>query len=162
MKGAARLAAALKRRVMLMKAASFALIGLLNTFVDLGVFLAAYYQLGLSLVPANILAWLVAVSFSYVMNAFVTFAAESGRKLAWRAYAAFVASGAVGAAVSTAALVAASYVVPVLWAKLIAIGVGFAVNFSLSHFVVFKPSPEKISVIPQPAEGRNPESRNEF
>ncbi len=137
----ARLAAALKQRVMLVKAASFALVGLVNTVIDLGVFLAAYHILGLALVPANILAWLVAVSFSYVMNSVVTFAAESGGKLAWRAYAAFVASGAVGAAISTAALVAASYVVPVLGAKLIAIGISFLVNFLLSHFVVFRSSP---------------------
>ena len=38
-------------------------------------------------------AWLVAVTGSYVMNSSVTFAAESGRKLRWRAYAAFVVSG---------------------------------------------------------------------
>jgi putative flippase GtrA len=154
------LAIALKQRAMLMKATSFALIGVLNSLIDLGVFLAGHLILGLPLVPANILSWLVAVSFSYVMNSFVTFAAESGRKLSWRAYATFVASGAVGAAISTAALVAASYFMAVLWAKLVAIGVSFVVNFSLSHFVVFRS--KNISVIPQPAEGRNPESGNEF
>jgi len=136
-----RLAAALKQRVMLVKVTSFALVGVVNTFIDLGVFLAAYSLLGLSLVPANVLAWLVAVSFSYVMNSFLTFAAESGRKLTPRAYGAFVASGGVGVIASTATLVAMSYVVPVLAAKLIAIGVSFLVNFSLSHFVVFRGKP---------------------
>jgi len=156
-----RLAAALKQRVMLMKAASFALIGLINTLIDLGVFLSARNVLGLALVPANVLAWLVAVSFSYVMNSFTTFATESGRKLSWRAYGAFVASGLVGVTASTTTLVLLSYVIPELAAKLAAIGVSFLVNFSLSHFVVFRKRPGKISVIPEPAEGRNPESRSE-
>ncbi len=40
-------------------------------------------------------SWLVAVSGSYVMNSYVTFAAESGRRLRWRAYGTFVASGRV-------------------------------------------------------------------
>jgi putative flippase GtrA len=35
-------------------------------------------------------------------------------------------------------LVVASYWMPVLAAKLVAIAASFAVNFSLSHFVVFR------------------------
>ena len=133
-----RLIALLKRQVMLVKATSFALVGVVNSVIDLGVFLLARNLLGLPLVLANVLAWFVAVAFSYVMNSYTTFAAESGRKLTWRAYAAFLASGVVGVTASTATLVAASYFVPELAAKLIAMGVSFAVNFSLSHFVVFR------------------------
>jgi putative flippase GtrA len=40
---------------------------------------------------------------------------------------------------NTTTLVVLSYWVPVLAAKLAAIGVSFLVNFSLSHFVVFRP-----------------------
>jgi putative flippase GtrA len=39
---------------------------------------------------------------------------------------------------STAMLFALSFVMPVLVAKLLSIVVSFAVNFSLSHFVVFR------------------------
>jgi putative flippase GtrA len=39
---------------------------------------------------------------------------------------------------NTATLVVASYWMPVLAAKLLAIVASFAVNFSLSHFVVFR------------------------
>ena len=84
--------AALKRQVMMRKALSFASIGVVNTLVDLGVFLLALNWLTTSLIVANVLAWTVAVSGSYVMNSFVTFAAESGRKLTPRAYFVFVAS----------------------------------------------------------------------
>jgi putative flippase GtrA len=133
-----RLTAFLKRQVMLTKATSFALVGVVNTVIDLAVFVAAYNWLHLSLIPANVLAWFVAVSFSYVLNSTITFAAESGRKLRWRDYGTFVASGVVGAVANTATLVLASYVVPVWLAKAMAIGVSFLVNFSMSHFVVFR------------------------
>ena len=133
-----RLARAWEERAVTLKAASFAGVGVVNSLVDLAVFLAAYNLLKLPLVPANVLAWLVAVSGSYVMNSFVTFAAESGRRLHWRAYGAFVASGIAGVITNTTTLVVASYWVPVLAAKLLAIAASFAINFSLSHFVVFR------------------------
>jgi putative flippase GtrA len=123
---------------MLLKATSFAMVGVVNTVIDLAVFLAAYHWAGLPLIPANVLAWLVAVTFSYVMNSTITFAAESGRKLRWRDYGTFVASGIIGVIANTATLVLASYVVPVLVAKFMAIGASFIVNFTLSHFVVFR------------------------
>ncbi len=134
-----RLVRAWEERAVVLKAASFAGVGVVNTLVDYSVFLAAFYLLKLPLVPANLLSWLVAVSGSYVMNSFVTFAAESGRRLHWRAYGAFVASGIAGWIVNTTTLVVASHWgVPVPAAKLLAIAASFAVNFSLSHFVVFK------------------------
>ena len=133
-----RLVQAWRTRGVTLKAASFAVIGVVNTFIDLGIFLAAYNLLKLPLIPANVLAWLVAVSGSYVMNSFITFAAESGRQLRWRAYGAFVASGVAGVITNTAILVVASYWLPVMAAKLLAIAVSFVVNFSLSHFVVFR------------------------
>jgi putative flippase GtrA len=133
-----RLVAAWHRRTLTLKAASFAVIGILNSLIDLGVFLAAYNIFNLSLIPANIVAWMVAVSGSYIMNCFITFAAESGRLLRWRAYGAFVLSGVAGVLTNTTALVVASYWMPVLAAKILAIGASFIVNFSLSHLVVFR------------------------
>jgi putative flippase GtrA len=132
------LGAAWQRRALALKAASFATVGVVNTLVDLCVFLLSYNLLHLPLIPANVLAWLVAVSGSYVMNCFITFAAESGRRLRWRDYGAFVASGIAGLIANTTTLFVASYWIPVLAAKLLAIAVSFAVNFSLSHFVVFR------------------------
>jgi putative flippase GtrA len=134
----ARIVAALRRQVLMVKAMSFASIGVVNTLVDLGLFLLALKYLTASLVVANVLAWTVAVSGSYVMNSFITFAAESGRRLTPRTYVAFVASQLLGLAASTGTLVAAAMVMPVLYAKLLAIGAAFLVNFSMSHFVVFR------------------------
>jgi putative flippase GtrA len=140
-----RLAQAWQDRAVSLKALSFALVGVVNTLIDLGIFFVAYSWLGLALVPSNLLAWIVAVSASYVMNSFITFAAESGRQLRWRSYGTFVASGVAGVIANTAVLVIASFWIPVLAAKLLAILASFAVNFSLSHFVVFRahrPRPE--------------------
>ncbi|MBW8902451.1 MAG: GtrA family protein [Bradyrhizobium sp.] len=142
-----RLVQAWRTRGVTLKAASFALVGVVNTFIDLVIFLSAYNLLQLPLIPANVLAWLVAVSGSYVMNSFITFAAESGGQLRWRAYGAFVASGVAGVITNTAILVVASYWLPVLAAKLLAIAVSFVVNFSLSHFVVFKTRERRVEPV---------------
>ncbi len=93
----------------------------------------------LALVTANVIAWVVAVSGSNAMNSFITFAAESGRRLRWLDYGTFVASGILGAIANTTALVIAAQFMPVLPAKGCAILTSFAVNFSMSHFVVFRP-----------------------
>jgi putative flippase GtrA len=130
------------------KAVSFGLVGLVNAAIDFAVFWTAVHAFDVAKIPANVLGWMVAVSASYVMNSFTTFAAESGRKLRWRAYGVFVASGVAGMVASTAALVAADWVLAPLvagedlrlaLAKVAAIGVSFLVNFSLSHFWVFRP-----------------------
>jgi putative flippase GtrA len=134
-----RLVRASRDRSLRLKAMSFGVIGVFNTLIDYSIFLLGYYVFGLPLVPANILSWFVAVSGSYVMNSFITFAAESGRQLRWRDYGTFVVSGIAGLIANTITLVAISYVLPVLVAKLFAIGVSFLVNFSLSHFIVFRP-----------------------
>jgi putative flippase GtrA len=150
----------------LRKAVSFALIGVVNVLVDATVFFLAYSYLRsdaaalrsldalaescactsrdtLVLVAANITSWVVAVSGSYAMNSFITFAAESGRRLRWWDYGAFVASGILGAVANTSALVIAAHFMPVLPAKGCAILTAFAVNFSMSHFVVFSPRRKK-------------------
>jgi putative flippase GtrA len=155
----------------LRKSVSFALIGVINVLIDTSVFLLSYSYLKASpaalrpldafaeacqctseasivLITANIMAWLVAVSCSYVMNSHITFAAESGRQLRWKSYGTFLASGVLGAIANTTTLVIAAKFVPVLAAKGLAILASFVVNFSMSHFVVFRtrrPAPEDVT-----------------
>ncbi|MBI3704830.1 MAG: GtrA family protein [Rhizobiales bacterium] len=133
-----RLSIAWHERAIALKAISFAMVGVVNTGIDFSIFWTTATYLQWPLVPANVLAWLVAVSFSYAMNSFITFGPESGRILRWRDYGTFVASGIAGMVASTATLVALSYVLPLLLAKLFSILASFVVNFALSHFVVFK------------------------
>jgi putative flippase GtrA len=133
-----RLSIAWHERALALKAISFAMVGVINTGIDFSIFWITATYLHWPLVPANVLAWILAVSFSYAMNSFTTFGPESGRVLRWRDYATFVASGIAGMVASTTTLVVLSYVLPLVLAKLLSIAVSFVVNFSLSHFVVFK------------------------
>ena len=158
-----RLVSGWRSRAVSLKAISFALVGVVNTMVDYSVFLAArsalqhapraqtlFDSLSVScncaspttilLIAANMVSWVAAVSGSYVMNSSFTFAAESGGKLRWGAYLTFIASGILGWLANTATLVFAAQALmfPVWIAKALAILASFIVNFSLSHFVVFR------------------------
>jgi putative flippase GtrA len=125
-------------RAVIVKAVSFALVGLANLVVDFGVFSFAYFYLALPILVANVMAWCMAVTGSYVMNSLTTFAAESGRKLRMKDYGNFAVSQIGGLITNSTTLLVASYFMPVVLAKLLAIGVGFLVNFSLSNFFVFR------------------------
>jgi putative flippase GtrA len=95
-----------------------------------------------SLIVANVSAWLVAVSGSYVMNSFTTFSAETGGRLRLKDYAGFVGSGLVAVIATTTTVVLAANYLPVWAAKGVAILVSFVVNFSITHFVVFRARPD--------------------
>ncbi len=56
-----------------------------------------------------------------------------------------MASGIAGVTANTTVLFVASYWVPVLAAKLMSILASFVVNFSLSHFVVFRARDPQVS-----------------
>ena len=142
-----RLLTAWHERAFILKAASFASVGFVNSLIDFVVFWIAVQYLGLPLIPANVLSWLVAISNSFAMNSFITFARESGRKLRWRAYLTFASVGVIGLLVNTTVLLLAVRLMPRLIAdpvqqlaaaKACAILASFLVNFSLSNFVVFR------------------------
>jgi putative flippase GtrA len=133
-----RLSLAWHERAVALKAISFALVGLVNSAIDFGVFSASYYYFGLSIIVSQVIAWTVAVSGSYVMNSQITFAAESGRKLGARTFFSFVLSQFGGFLANTATVLVAALFIPVWAGKLLAIGASFLVNFALSHFVVFR------------------------
>ena len=138
-----RLQKAWHERALALKALSFGLVGLVNSAVDFGVFSFAYYYLGLPIIAANSLTWVIAVTGSYVLNSTITFAAESGRRLGLKRYFGFALSQVAGFLANTATVWCLVELVhiPAWAAKMAAIGVSFAVNFSLSHFVVFRVRP---------------------
>jgi putative flippase GtrA len=150
-------------RALSLKAMTFAFVGVINTLVDYSMFLLARLALTHSpralaffdsvslscrcadpstvgLIAANMISWSIAITGSYMLNSSITFAAESGRQLRWRAYFTFVASGILGWIANTTTLVfaAQALLLPVWVAKAIAILASFVVNFSMSHFVVFR------------------------
>ncbi len=135
-----RLTVAWHERPVALKAISFALVGLVNSVVDFSVFSFGYYYLALPIVAANAMAWVVAVTGSYILNSTITFANESGRKLSVRSYFNFALSQVAGFLANTVTVwcLVELLHVPAWAAKVAAIVVSFGVNFSLSHFVVFR------------------------
>jgi putative flippase GtrA len=151
----ARLTRAWRERAVALKAVSFALVGLINVAVDATIFFLLLTYVTPSLTIANVTAWFIANIGSYVMNAFTTFSAETGGRLSLRHYAGFVGSGLVAVTASTITVELAARYLPLLAPKLdevrfgavsaaiviakaIAILVSFVVNFSITHFVVFR------------------------
>ncbi|MDB5654500.1 MAG: GtrA-like protein [Tardiphaga sp.] len=132
------------------KMISFGVIGVGNTVIDLAIFSLAYSVLAVPLVASNILAWLVAMSISYVMNTMITFRAESGRVLRRKDYLSFAASGILGVIATTATLVVLSHFMAVILAKLASILAGFVVNFTMTHFVVFRQKKPELPDGPNP------------
>ena len=142
-----RLLTAWHERALVLKAASFAAVGVVNSLIDFCVFWVLVQHFGVALIPANVTSWLVAITNSYVLNSRVTFARESGGQLRWRAYGTFIGAGIAGLLVNTATLLVAVSMMPrfiadpvlqLAAAKLCAIMASFVVNFSLSNFVVFR------------------------
>ena len=134
----ARVVAAWRGGAVSLKAMSFAIVGLVNTAVDAAAFFLLLGYATSSLVVANVGAWMVAIIGSFVMNSLTTFSAETGGRLSFRHFPGFIMSGIVAVTASTTAVVIAAKFMPVWAAKAIAILVSFAVNFSITHFVVFR------------------------
>ena len=127
-------------RALVFKAISFAVVGLINSVVDFSVFSFAYYFLTLPIIAANALAWVIAVTGSYILNSTITFAHESGRRLTAKSYFNFALSQVAGFLANTGTVWCLVELanVPAWAAKVAAIAVSFAVNFSLSHLLVFR------------------------
>jgi len=127
-------------RTIVFKIVSFGLVGITNTAIDLSVFSIGYYLLGMPIIAANMLSWIVAASWSYLLNSSITFSIDSRHDLSVRRYFVFLLAQSAGFAANTATVVIASRYMPVLFGKMLAVAVSFMVNFSLSHFVIFRRS----------------------
>ncbi|MBK8007140.1 MAG: GtrA family protein [Rhizobiales bacterium] len=121
-------------RALLKQVFSFGLIGFVNAGVDTAMFFLALRFVTDNLVVANICAWVIAVSCSYMLNSRFTF----GKPFRLKDYLFFATTQIGGLVANTTALVLTAPLVPLLVAKIIAIGFGFVVNFTLARFIVFR------------------------
>jgi putative flippase GtrA len=119
----------------------FGLVGGLNTLVDFVVFAALHVGLGTPLVLANVLAWLVAMTNSYVLNTRFTFK-EPGRekplvdlKRGLRFFG--VSVGAL--LVASGLLIALAEIMPALTAKAVLIVVMPVLSFAAYRLIVYRP-----------------------
>ena len=125
-------------RALFLQLVSFGLIGVFNGAVDTAVFFLALATITSNLVVANTCAWIVAVSVSYLLNSRFTFAADSGGRFRFKDYFMFVATQVGGFLANTTVLLLAAPYVPLIVAKILAIGGGFVVNFTLARTIVFR------------------------
>jgi putative flippase GtrA len=124
-------------RTLISEAFRFGLVGLFNAGVDIGVFFLALASVTDSIIVANVISWLVAVTSSYAMNARFTFTAAA-RPLSFADYLKFVVTQVGGFVAHTATIVVAVPYMPLIIAKPLGILVGFAVNFTLARGLVFR------------------------
>ena len=127
-----------KRYPTLAQASRFALVGLVNTGIDLAFFSLFFFVLGWHLLLANAGGFVIAASCSYLMNKTWTFADSSAGGEAVRRGAAFLAVATGGLAIGSLIIWLAAMVLPPLLAKLTSMGGTFLWNFTVSRRWVFK------------------------
>lgn len=120
---------------LLAKAVRFGVVGLLNTIVDLAVFALA---IAASATPlfANLLAWLVAVSFSYALNSRWSFDRSIQLSEA-RSIGRFLTLGAlISLGVSSGAIAVLAGTIGLWPAKILGVVVAAILNFLAAHWSI--------------------------
>ena len=119
------------------RAATFICVGAVNTVIDVAAF-ACFYQLaGLGVISSNLLAFLIAVTNSYILNFLITFADRHSRRGTLRSFARFVLVAVTSLCASTIIVYLLSLVMHPMIAKLIATGASTFINYRGSCRFVF-------------------------
>lgn len=119
------------------RATAFVGIGAVNTVVDFSVFACLNQIVGLDPIVSNVLAFLIAVTNSYVLNALITFVDRRSGRSTFRNFARFFVVAVIAMIVSTAFVYLISMVAHPLIAKLIAIAASTAVGYIGYYRFVF-------------------------
>lgn len=120
------------------QALRFAVTGILNTALDFAVFSALVFVADLHIIAANAVAFLVAVSFSYIVNKKWTFSGRSSGQNMLSEWIRFIVISVGGFILATVILYMLVPMLPVLVAKIIATGASFLWNFLLVRFHIWK------------------------
>ena len=116
----------------------FAVVGLINFGIDIGVFSIAFYFLGIQLIVANTIAYSVATINSYLMNKYWTFAGRSARNISTTEFTRFLLFNIGGLTLSNLTVFfLAEFLMPLI-AKLGAVGVTFVWNYLTIRRFVFR------------------------
>ena len=114
----------------------FAAVGAANSLIDFCVFTIAHLGLAVALVPANVIAYAVAATFSYLANSRWTFGGRAGAR-GPRDFIAFQLVNLIGLVLATTLLVVLARHLPVLGAKLFATAASFAWSFTVLDRLVW-------------------------
>jgi putative flippase GtrA len=119
------------------RAAIFIAIGVVNTAIDISAFACLYQLVGLGVIPSNVLAFVIALTNSYIMNSLITFADRHGGRHTLRSFARFLSVAVTSMTASTAIVYLISMFTHPLIAKLIATGASMMINYFGSYWFVF-------------------------
>ena len=115
----------------------FAAVGVANTAVDFGVFLALTRLLGTDPVAASAVGFLAGSAHSYVANGLLTFGDRGARLASASRVLRFAAVTALCLGVSVVAVAAALPVMPDVAAKAVSVLATFAAGYWLNHRLVY-------------------------
>ena len=111
--------------------------GAINTAIDVSAFACLYGLAGLHVVPANMLAFLIAVTNSYAMNFLFTFADRRSVRGTLQGFARFLSVAILAMCVSTAIVYLVSIMMHPMIAKLVATAASTAINYVGCYRFVF-------------------------
>lgn len=134
MNGAAKLFARAKAHPL----ARFAAVGAIATAIDFGVFSALFLGAGVAAAPANVVSYATSLVANFNLNRRWTFKQQKDPKTAARQGGRFLFANAGGLALSTAAVVGLSAVIPELWAKVGSVPIVFIYNFACAKLWVYR------------------------
>lgn len=116
----------------------FGVVGVVNTLLDFAIFVSLVRGLDMLAIWANVIAFLIAVTNSFVLNRHWTFSAVRGHVLPLLpAYLRFVAVNAVGIILSTIVIYLLLPFMPVELAKLVSVIASLVWNYFGSRHLVF-------------------------
>ncbi len=124
--------------------AIFAGVGILNTAIDIVAFTCFYELVGLDVISSNVLAFAIAVTNSYVLNQFITFADRGRGGMPLRRFLRFFVIALAALTVSTAIVYLISQFTHPLIGKLVATVASTFINYIGSHRLVFTPEREVV------------------
>lgn len=119
--------------------ARFALVGVLNTGIDIGVFAALHFGAGIDLLVANSLGFAAGLTNSFFCNKYWTFRETRNQGRISRQIPIFLALNLIALGLSNATVWFLALALPVMAAKLAAVGVTFVWNYWTSRRFVYTP-----------------------
>ncbi|MCG8691788.1 MAG: GtrA family protein [Minwuiales bacterium] len=121
----------------LRRMAKFAIVGAINTGIDVGVFSLLYFWAELPVLVANTLGYSVAVANSFLMNKYWTFSESRNHGQLHHQFAKFLVLNLVGLGISNAVVWLLEGVIHVLAAKGMAVVATFVWNYWTSRRFVY-------------------------
>lgn len=128
-------------RTLLAQVGTFGAVGIANTLLDIAIFWALTHMLAVPPVAANVVSFSTGALCSFTLNQRVTFRATRDGAPQRARIVRFLVTTAITLSASTASLAALLLVAPPMVAKLLSVGVTFAVGFLLQRNWVFAARP---------------------